>query len=315
MFTTANFPGAASADLTSARNLYGFLTGRVTSITANAALGKDGKYQYLGRNYDNFHLTEWGAFIQDSWRITSGLTLNFGLRYQMQLAPTPEVANYTKSDIAGLCGVSGTGPGVSGIESAPGCNLFKPGVLSGSTTLYSQFAPGSAMFKSDKNNLAPNIGVAWRPKATHGLFRALLGDPAQATIRASFGMSYDHETLGTYLTVFDANPGRTFSATRSAANGNLVLAGQTWPVLFSDVSRLGPPATCSGSFTAACYPARPTFPVTATTANNLSVFDPHLQEPRNRQYSIGIQRAISNTMALEIRYVGTRSFGGITSFN
>ena len=43
MFNTTNFPGAANADLTNARNLYGFLTGRVTAITANAALDDAGR--------------------------------------------------------------------------------------------------------------------------------------------------------------------------------------------------------------------------------------------------------------------------------
>src|SRR4030095_8905799 len=71
MFNATNFPGAASADLTSARALYGFLTGRVTGITANAALAPDGKnYVYLGRVQDNIHLSEWGVFVQDQWRMS-----------------------------------------------------------------------------------------------------------------------------------------------------------------------------------------------------------------------------------------------------
>ncbi len=313
MFTAANFPGAASADLTSARNLYGFLTGRVTAVTANAALTADGKYTYLGRSTDNFHLSEGGGFIQDQWHVSSKLTLNAGLRYQVQLAPSPESNNYTKADVTALCGVSGTGAGGPG--TSPACNLFKPGTLTGSVPQYSQFAPGSTMFNSDKNNFAPNVGLAWRPGVKHGIFRALLGDPGQATIRLGFSQSFDHEPLGTYLSVFDANPGRSFSATRNAANGNLVLAGQTYPLLFSDKSRLGAPATCTGALTAACYPATPTYPVSATTANGLSVINPNLQEPSNRQFSAGIQRSLSKTMALEVRYVATRSFGGISTYN
>ncbi len=309
MFTAANFPGAAAADLTNARALYGFLTGRVTSITANAALDKNGNYVYLGRSYDNFHLSEGGAFIQDQWRVSTKTTLNFGLRYQVQLPPTPDIASYSMADVKALCGVSGTGTG------GPGCNMFMPGTLTGSAPQYSQFTSGAAQFAPDRNNFAPNVGVAWRPDVQSGLLRKLLGDPTQATLRGSVGISFDHETLGTYLSVFQANPGRTFSATRSAANGNLVLPGQTWPVLFSDTSRLGGPAPCSGAVTAACYPATPIFPLTATTANNMSVFDPHLQEPSNRQYAFGLQRSVSKDMALEIRYIGTRSFGGIDSRN
>jgi hypothetical protein len=36
LFTTANFPGAAAADLNRARGIYSVLTGRVISIAANA---------------------------------------------------------------------------------------------------------------------------------------------------------------------------------------------------------------------------------------------------------------------------------------
>jgi outer membrane receptor protein involved in Fe transport len=114
MFTTANFPGASTADLTSARALYGFLSGRVTSVTATAALTDQGKYEYLGRSYDKFHLSEGGVVIQDQWRVTPHLTVNGGVRYQIQLAPTPEVGNYTAADIKALCGVSGTGSGLAG---------------------------------------------------------------------------------------------------------------------------------------------------------------------------------------------------------
>ena len=49
MFTTANFPGAANADLTNAATLYALLTGRVTSITSEVRLdGATGKYFYMG---------------------------------------------------------------------------------------------------------------------------------------------------------------------------------------------------------------------------------------------------------------------------
>lgn len=309
MFNAANFPGASTADLTSARALYGFLTGRITSITGTASLTDRGTYEYLARSYDKFHLSEGGVFVQDQWRMTPHLTVNAGIRYQIQLAPTPEVGNYTQADLKALCGVSGMGGGVAG------CNMFTPGSLTGTTPTYSQFAPGSTMFAADRNNFAPNLGIAWQPNVESGFLRKILGDPAQATLRAGFGLSFDHEPLGTYLTVFQANPGRSFSATRSAANGNLVLPGQSWPVLLTSTDRLGAPPACAGTITAACYPAVPTYPVIGTTANNMSVFDPRLQEPYNRQYSLGFQRSITKDMALEVRYIGTRSFGGINTVN
>ena len=50
MFTTANFPGAANADLTNARALYALLTGRVTSIVSEVRLdGATGTVRLHGR--------------------------------------------------------------------------------------------------------------------------------------------------------------------------------------------------------------------------------------------------------------------------
>jgi len=314
MFTTTNFPSAATADLTSARNLYGFLTGRVTAITANAALDSSGQnYVYLGRQQDDIHMSEWGVFFQDQWRVTSGLTMNGGLRYQAQLAVTPGIASYLKADVTALCGVSGTGTG--GGAGTPACNMFKPGTLTGSASQYTQFVAGTSTYAPDRNNLAPNVGLAWRPRVQTGLWRTVLGDPEQTTIRTGFSLSFNHNTLGDYLDVFTANPGRSFSATRNAANGNLVLPGQTWPVLFSDVARLGAPPTCTGGVTAACYPASPSYPVTATTANNMSVFDPSLHESYSRQFSIGLQRPLTKDMAVEVRYLRTDSFDGVDAHN
>jgi hypothetical protein len=314
MFNAANFPGAAASDLTSARALYGFLTGRVTGITANAALNDDGSaYEYLGRVVDNVHMSEWGVFAQDQWRITQALTLNAGLRYQVQLPVTPGISNYLKADVAALCGVSGLGDG--GGAGTPGCNMFMPGTLTGAIPQYVQFEPGATAYASDFNNLAPNIGIAWRPQVQQGFWRTLLGDPDQATIRTAFSVGFNHNTLGDYTDVFTANPGRSFSAARNAGNGNLVLPGQTWPVLFSETARLGPPATCSGAVTAACYPAAPAFPITATIANNMSVFDPNLHEGYSRQFSAGLQRSLTKEMALEVRYIRTDSYDAVDARN
>ena len=314
MFNATNFPGAATADLTSARALYGFLTGRVTAITANAALDADGKnYVYLGRAKDDIHMSEWGLFVQDQWRLTSGLTLNAGLRYQIQLGATPGIASYSKADVAALCGVSGTGD--RSRETTAPCNVAMPGTLTGTVPQYTQFLPGTSMFDADRNNFAPNVGVAWRPDVETGFWRKVLGDPSQATVRANFAMSFTHETLGAYEDVFTANPGRSFSAARNAANGNLVLAGESWPVLMTQTGRLGPPAACSGTISAACYPATPTFPIAATTANNMSVFDPGLHAGYTRQYTVGLQRPLSSDMVVEIRYLRTDSYDGVGSYN
>jgi hypothetical protein len=55
---------------------------------------------------------------------------------------------------------------------------------------------------------------------------------------------------------------------------------------------------------AACVPETATYPIIATSANNVSIFDPELEVPFTRSYSFGLQRSISRDTVIEIRYVG-----------
>jgi hypothetical protein len=108
MFTTANFPGASTADLTRAQNLYAVLTGRVSSVTGNARISEDsGEYTYLGAATQRARMRDIGLFVQDQWRVRQNLTINAGLRYELQLPFTALNDSYATATMADVCGVSG----------------------------------------------------------------------------------------------------------------------------------------------------------------------------------------------------------------
>src|SRR5262249_2371373 len=86
MFNTTNFPGASAANLNAAQQLYAILTGRVTNITGNAQLDEaTGRYSYLGNLVNRGRQHEFGFYAQDSWRARANVTLNYGVRYELQL--------------------------------------------------------------------------------------------------------------------------------------------------------------------------------------------------------------------------------------
>ncbi|HYM74544.1 MAG TPA: carboxypeptidase regulatory-like domain-containing protein [Candidatus Dormibacteraeota bacterium] len=90
--------------------------------------GLPGSYvQGLGSPSDSFHNIPFGAFWQDSWRISPTVTLNYGVRYDVEIPPkfkSPQGLALPAYNILGL---------QKGIQ-------------------------------TDKNNLQPRIGVAWDPK-------------------------------------------------------------------------------------------------------------------------------------------------------
>lgn len=221
------------------------------------------------------------------------LTINAGLRWDVQTPFSPLNDTMSVAHLADVCGVSGLGDG--GIYTA--CNFYQPGAKGGKVPVFSQFTSGEGGYNTDWNNVAPNIGLAWRPKVEHGWLHTLLGDPDQATIRGGYSVAYERQGFGVFTGVFGPNPGSTLSLTRDANTG-LVPPGQAWPVLLSETGRLYP----------APFPTTPAFPIAVRPdrADDINAFHPDIKIASARTWTVGLQRAIANNMAVEVRYVGTK---------
>jgi Carboxypeptidase regulatory-like domain len=296
LFTIANFPGASSADLTRAQGIYAALTGRVTSITANAQLDeKTGKYVYLGQRIQRGRQREFGFFAQDAWRARPNLTLNYGLRWELQLPFTPLNDSYTTTTVADLFGVSGPG------------NLFKPGVLTGRETQFVQYKQGDHAYNTDYKNFGPSFGFAWSLGAKEGWLKRIVGEGAKTALRGGYAIAYNRQPMASFSGVFGANPGSFVTATRSLTIGNLVTnqGADRLPVLLRETNRLGP----------APFPSAPTYPLTGAITNSANIFDPNLKVPYVQSWSFGLQREIVKDTALEVRYVGNRQLRGWTTYD
>ncbi len=300
LFAAANFQGASTTDITNARNIYAVLTGRVTAINATARLTEEGKYVYLGNAFERSRQREIGFFAQDGWRVRQNLTLNYGLRWELQGAFTPNNGSYTTLSLDDLWGVSGPG------------NFFKPGTQTGRVSQFVQFKKGDAAYNADYKNFAPSIGFAWSPNFKSGLLKRLAGEGGATVVRGGYSISYSRYGIGDFRGVLSANPGVILTTNRDLTIGNLVPAPVTsnLPLLFRDTSKLGPPA----------FAATPTYPFVAGTSaapitSSGNIYDPNLKVPYIQSWSFGIQREINKDTAIEVRYVGTRHLRGWTEYD
>ena len=120
----------------------------------------------------------WSAYVHDDWKITSKLTVNLGLRYEVEL-PTTE--RYNRS----VAGFDSTTP--SPIQAAAQANyalhptsqipVDQLRVLGGLTFAGVNGNP-RGLWKTDKNNFMPRAGLAY-------------AIDSKTVVRAGFGIFYD----------------------------------------------------------------------------------------------------------------------------
>src|SRR5206468_891862 len=144
---------------------------------------------------------------------------------------------------------------------------------------FSQYTRNTKAFNTDWNNVAPNLGFAWRPSAGTGWLAHLLGRDGDTVVRGAFSIAFSRNGIGDLTGVFAGNPGTQISATRSTALGNI----GSLPLLLRNTSQLGP----------AAFPATPIYPMFGVATNSVNIFDPNLQVPYSESWTIGVQRALT----------------------
>jgi Carboxypeptidase regulatory-like domain/TonB-dependent Receptor Plug Domain/TonB dependent receptor len=120
-----------------------FLLGEVNSASVNVS------DQITSRAY------YWAGYVQDDWRATDHLTLNFGLRWESELPRRVDENQQNSFDLSAINSVSGT-PGIVTFSGRDG-------------------VPRQA-FNTDWNNFGPRVGFAYRlPFQSETVIRAAAG--------------------------------------------------------------------------------------------------------------------------------------------
>ena len=295
--------GLSGTDLTKAKALYAVLTGRVSNMGRNARIAADGTtYNILGESFQQGRHYESDFYINDSWRVRPNLTVNGGLRYALQMPFFALNNSYSTADMAAVMGVTGIGSNFEvGSAGSNLGNLFQPGVMTGSSPVFNMLTANTAGYNTDKNNLAPSVGVAWTVGSDKGFLNKILGKPGDSVLRIGYSLAYQRPGTSDFTVVYGSNPGVSIDATRNQTNGNL----GTLPQLLSTGDMSAPPINLTRT-----YPMAP-----PSQSTSVFAIDPNIQVPKSQSMTFGIQRAISKTMMVEARYVHTNSWGEWTNSN
>jgi hypothetical protein len=213
-------------------------------------------------------------FAQDSWKIKPNLTLNYGLRWELN-TPLADTAQHVQTFRPGQnstvypCG----GPNTDcGSQDATGLVVpGDPGIPAGMTQTY---------YKA----FAPRIGIAWSP-----------GNSGKTSIRAGWGLFYNPvEQL--VLEQFGAEPPFGGSTFVYETQFNQPFLGQDGATTY-----LNP-------FNGVLSPPRGSQVDWATFEPILLFgdFQPHMRTQYSAQYNFTLERELSRDMKLEISYVGTQ---------
>ncbi|MDQ1558032.1 MAG: hypothetical protein QOD32_1092, partial [Pyrinomonadaceae bacterium] len=209
---------------------------------------------------------DYNFFVQDDYKLTPKLTLNLGLRYELDLPPTDTRGRIATFDPAlyDPTRLANSGSGfVQAGNVIPQYDLANVPNVSDSV-LYSQ----------DKNNFAPRVGFAYSPL-----------DSNRLVFRGGYGIFYSRTSFQ-YITLnVIAPPTFVFGAR---------VAGVTDPG-FIPISNPFFPAPAQSQF--------PTF--VPGVALSGSYFDRNIRTPYLQQYNASVQYELFRNYLVELAYVGS----------
>jgi hypothetical protein len=220
-----------------------------------------------------------GLYAQDSFRLTPSLTLNLGLRWDVN-QPWYDTQDKIETIVPGLQSTQ--------FPTAP-----KGWVVPGDGGIPRGLA------STQWNNFAPRVGIAWSPGFSDGIGGKIFGGPGKTSVRAAFGLYYTSiEDLHLFYEVGDAPYGLFWPS--------------IVPPLFEEPFR----TRSDGSSQGQRFPfVLPTPGDPANKTLDYSVFLPiqgspgydiHNTVPYAEHYNFSIQRQLTGNTVFSIAYVGTQ---------
>ncbi|MGD1096316.1 MAG: TonB-dependent receptor [Bryobacteraceae bacterium] len=224
-----------------------------------------------------------GVFAQDSWRATSNLTFNYGLRWDL-IKPWEEEHNQTGTLIPGEQSLV--------FPTAP-TGLVFPGDPGVPNTI----AP------SRYNNFSPRVGLAYTPPWKNGFLKKLTGGPGSSSFRAGYGRFFtaiEGQTLA--FETGNAPYGLTYTSPEPPLFTNPLVGAETGTLYPQQFPVAVPPYNSSAKNSdpninfAAYYPI-----------NGFDAFFPTNKNSYSENYFASIEREFGSNTVFDASYIGSQA--------
>ena len=237
----------------------------------------------------SFRSNELEYYFQDSYKPVSNLTLTLGLRHTIQqtpwetngqqVQPTININDWFNTRAANAA---------KGLTVQPDISFAPSG----------KFRGGKPFYPMNWGNFAPRFALAYSPGFSDGALSKLFGGAGRSSIRAGFGMYYDH--FGQGLVANYSRRG-SFSLSSSLSNPASSLSADTTPRFtgLHNLPNLIPAATANIS-----YPQTPSNDINGTGFAITNGLDDRIQAPYSMAFNLSWQREIKGGFSFEAAYVG-----------
>jgi len=258
------------------------LAGIISQVTNqyNYAVSKDGSTGTLAPQgaYINhvYKANEFEYYVQDSWRIRPNLTLSYGLRHTLLQTPY-EVNGQQVQTTASLHDwfANRASQAALGITDQPDLSFAPSGQARGLP----------AYWQMGKKNLAPRLAIAYSPDD-------------QTSIRAGFGMFYDHFGQG-IVNSFSQYGSYGLQGQKQTPNDALTPDAAPRLTNIHTIPDINGPTPG-----AVAYPFTPSNdPFTTGFATAIGL-DDKIKTPYSYTMNLSIQRELPKGFSLEVAYVG-----------
>jgi hypothetical protein len=276
-FNSTNIKDAVSAKTVAVPGFANFVMGLPTSVSQDAPV----------TGYTNSWST--GLFLQDNFRIIPRLTLNLGVRWDIQTPPTDPLNRGTSFQV---------GEQSTAVPAAPQGALFNgdPGVTRGIVPVR-------------WHHVSPRVGFAWDPFGN-----------GKTSIRAGAGVFYGSVSGNEWNTVTNFEPSAVrfgFTNVTQQVTGSGMTAvpqGATLSCPYNKLvaknasgTPLGPTVTCtagSGSGLTGTDPFPFVPPQFLTPGGPFFGFAKNFQWPYSYQFNLSVQRQVASNLSVSVAYVG-----------